>query len=87
MRIAQKIRAGLACNHSVTEAIYNAGFNFNSRSHEGSSKMLDMTTSDYRAGAPPHRNPPSDCCIFARRNPGGAERTRRVCDPDGRRSE
>ena len=39
MRIAQKIRAGLACNHSVTEAISDAGFNSNSRFYEASGKM------------------------------------------------
>ncbi|AMO99056.1 methylated-DNA-[]-cysteine S-methyltransferase family protein [Collimonas arenae] len=47
---AKKIRAGLDRNHSVTEAIYDAGFNSNSRFYEASGKVLGMTPSDYRAG-------------------------------------
>jgi AraC family transcriptional regulator, regulatory protein of adaptative response / methylated-DNA-[protein]-cysteine methyltransferase len=35
---------------SVTEAIYGAGFNSNSRFYEASDKMLGMKPSDYRAG-------------------------------------
>ncbi len=48
---AQKIRAGLGRSHSVTETIYDAGFNSSSRFYEASQTVLGMTPSDYRAGA------------------------------------
>src|SRR5262245_14784816 len=37
-------------SHSVTEAIYDAGFNSSGRFYEKSSKMLGMTPTQYRAG-------------------------------------
>jgi AraC family transcriptional regulator of adaptative response/methylated-DNA-[protein]-cysteine methyltransferase len=47
---AAKIRQGLASGGSVTEAIYDAGFNSSGRFYEKSTDMLGMTPSQYRAG-------------------------------------
>jgi AraC family transcriptional regulator of adaptative response/methylated-DNA-[protein]-cysteine methyltransferase len=47
---ATKIRDGLASAGSVTEAIYDAGFNSSGRFYEKSTDMLGMTPSQYRAG-------------------------------------
>jgi AraC family transcriptional regulator, regulatory protein of adaptative response / methylated-DNA-[protein]-cysteine methyltransferase len=49
-RRAEKIRLGLESRSSVTEAIYDAGFNSSGRFYEKSTKMLGMTPSQYRAG-------------------------------------
>jgi AraC family transcriptional regulator of adaptative response/methylated-DNA-[protein]-cysteine methyltransferase len=47
---AKKVRQGLASGNSVTEAIYDAGFNSSGRFYEKSTDMLGMTPSEYRAG-------------------------------------
>ena len=47
---AKKIRQGLASGNTVTEAIYDAGFNSSGRFYEKSTDMLGMTPSQYRAG-------------------------------------
>lgn len=47
---ARKVREGLASCHSVTEAMYDAGFNSSGRFYERSTGMLGMTPSQYRAG-------------------------------------
>ncbi len=47
---AKKVRRGLASGTSVTEAIYDAGFNSSGRFYEKSTDMLGMTPSQYRAG-------------------------------------
>ena len=47
---AEKVREGLASGSSVTEAIYDAGFNSSGRFYEKSADMLGMTPSQYRAG-------------------------------------
>jgi AraC family transcriptional regulator of adaptative response/methylated-DNA-[protein]-cysteine methyltransferase len=47
---AKKVRQGLASGHTVTEAIYDAGFNSSGRFYEKSTVMLGMTPSQYRAG-------------------------------------
>ena len=49
-RRAAKVRQGLASGCSVTEAIYDAGFNSSGRFYEKSTDMLGMTPSQYRAG-------------------------------------
>jgi AraC family transcriptional regulator, regulatory protein of adaptative response / methylated-DNA-[protein]-cysteine methyltransferase len=49
-RRATKVRQGLASGSSVTEAIYDAGFNSSGRFYEKSTDMLGMTPSRYRAG-------------------------------------
>jgi AraC family transcriptional regulator of adaptative response/methylated-DNA-[protein]-cysteine methyltransferase len=51
-RRAVKVRQGLASGSSVTEAIYDAGFNSSGRFYERSTDMLGMTPSRYRAGGP-----------------------------------
>ena len=47
---AKKVRHGLASGNTVTEAIYDAGFNSRGRFYEKSTGMLGMTPSQYRAG-------------------------------------
>jgi AraC family transcriptional regulator of adaptative response/methylated-DNA-[protein]-cysteine methyltransferase len=48
--LARKVRQGLACGNSVTETIYEAGFNSSGRFYEKAIDMLGMTPSQYRAG-------------------------------------
>jgi AraC family transcriptional regulator of adaptative response/methylated-DNA-[protein]-cysteine methyltransferase len=47
---ASRVREGLAKGHSVTEAIYDAGFNSSGRFYEKSNEMLGMTPTRYREG-------------------------------------
>lgn len=47
---ASRVRDRLARGHSVTEAMYDAGFNSSGRFYEKSRKMLGMTPTQYRAG-------------------------------------
>jgi AraC family transcriptional regulator of adaptative response/methylated-DNA-[protein]-cysteine methyltransferase len=47
---ASRVRDGLARGHSVTEAIYDAGFNSSGRFYEKSKNMLGMTPTQYRSG-------------------------------------
>lgn len=47
---ARKVREGLVSASSVTEAMYDAGFNSSGRFYEKSTAMLGMTPSRYRAG-------------------------------------
>lgn len=47
---AKKVRQGLTSSNTVTEAIYDAGFNSSGRFYEKSTDMLGMTPSQYRAG-------------------------------------
>ncbi len=47
---ASRVRDKLARGHSVTEAMYEAGFNSSGRFYEKSRNMLGMTPTQYRAG-------------------------------------
>jgi AraC family transcriptional regulator of adaptative response/methylated-DNA-[protein]-cysteine methyltransferase len=47
---AKRVRDELAGSRTVTEAIYDAGFNSASRFYETSDQFLGMTPTDYRAG-------------------------------------
>ncbi len=47
---AERVRSNLQQNSSVTEAIFNAGYNANSRFYEKSDALLGMTPSNYKAG-------------------------------------
>lgn len=47
---AERMRASLAGSASVTEAIYNAGFNSDGRFYSTSNAQLGMTPTQYRAG-------------------------------------
>jgi AraC family transcriptional regulator of adaptative response/methylated-DNA-[protein]-cysteine methyltransferase len=47
---ASRVRDGLAMGHSVTEAMYDAGFNSSGRFYEKSKNMLGMTPTQYRSG-------------------------------------
>lgn len=46
----KRLRAGLGSGASVTEALYDAGFNSSSRFYAVSSKVLGMTPTDFRKG-------------------------------------
>jgi AraC family transcriptional regulator of adaptative response/methylated-DNA-[protein]-cysteine methyltransferase len=46
------VRKSLSKSDTVTGAIYDAGYNSNSRFYETSNQILGMTPSDYRAGGP-----------------------------------
>jgi AraC family transcriptional regulator, regulatory protein of adaptative response / methylated-DNA-[protein]-cysteine methyltransferase len=48
--MAKRVRAKLGESSSVTEAIYDSGFNSNSRFYETSNQLLGMTPSEFRAG-------------------------------------
>lgn len=45
-----RVRKQLTKSQSVTDAIYDAGYNANSRFYQQSPQLLGMTPSDYRAG-------------------------------------
>lgn len=47
---ARKLRQQLQCSESITEAVYEAGFNSNSRFYESSNARLGMTPGAYRDG-------------------------------------
>jgi AraC family transcriptional regulator, regulatory protein of adaptative response / methylated-DNA-[protein]-cysteine methyltransferase len=47
---AIRVRQGLMTSNSVTEAIYDAGFNSSGRFYEKSTDMLGMTPTQYRSG-------------------------------------
>lgn len=47
---AKRVRRELQTSTSVTEAIYGAGYNSNSRFYDESRRVLGMTPSEYRAG-------------------------------------
>ena len=47
---SRKLRDGLKGEHSVTQALYDAGFNSNSRFYESANQLLGMKASDYKAG-------------------------------------
>src|SRR5258706_7804405 len=49
-RRAEKVRQGLASGSSVTEAIYDAGFNSSGRFYEKSTDMLGMTPTQFKTG-------------------------------------
>ena len=50
---ARKLREELSsADASITDAIYGAGFNSNSRFYEASGQLLGMRARDYRAGGP-----------------------------------
>jgi AraC family transcriptional regulator of adaptative response/methylated-DNA-[protein]-cysteine methyltransferase len=47
---ATRVRRRLATSHTVTEAIFDAGYNSGGRFYETSQQVLGMTPTDYRAG-------------------------------------
>lgn len=47
---AKRVRSKLSQSDTVTEAIYDAGYNSNGRFYEVSNEMLGMTPSNYRSG-------------------------------------
>jgi AraC family transcriptional regulator of adaptative response/methylated-DNA-[protein]-cysteine methyltransferase len=47
---AKRVRSNLGKSGTVTEAIYDAGYNSNGRFYETSNEVLGMTPSNYRAG-------------------------------------
>jgi AraC family transcriptional regulator, regulatory protein of adaptative response / methylated-DNA-[protein]-cysteine methyltransferase len=49
-RRAERVRSELAASRTVTEAIYDAGYNSSGRFYAQSSEILGMTPKDFRAG-------------------------------------
>ena len=49
---AQRVQSGLRLAGTVTEAMYDAGFNSSGRFYEAAAGLLGMSPSSYRAGAP-----------------------------------
>lgn len=49
-QLEKRVRRALGSSATVTEAIYNAGYNSNGRFYETSNEVLGMTPSSYRAG-------------------------------------
>lgn len=47
---SRKVRDSLKGEHSVTDALYDAGFNSNSRFYESADQLLGMKPRDYKAG-------------------------------------
>ena len=47
---AKRVREGLGRSATVTEAIYDAGFNSNGRFYANASEVLGMTPTDFRSG-------------------------------------
>jgi AraC family transcriptional regulator of adaptative response/methylated-DNA-[protein]-cysteine methyltransferase len=47
---AQRVRSTLSTSGTVTEALYDAGYNSNGRFYATSNEVLGMTPSNYRAG-------------------------------------
>src|SRR6202043_2885076 len=47
---AKKVREGLVSGNSVTEAIYDAGYNSSGRFYEKSTDMLGMTPTQFKTG-------------------------------------
>ncbi|MCK6189185.1 bifunctional DNA-binding transcriptional regulator/O6-methylguanine-DNA methyltransferase Ada [Pseudomonas sp. EYE_354] len=47
---SRKLRDGLKGQHTVTDALYDAGFNSNSRFYASANHVLGMKPSDYKAG-------------------------------------
>lgn len=48
--LRSRVREQLANKGTITQALYDAGYNSNSRFYEASGKMLGMKPTDYRAG-------------------------------------
>ena len=51
---AKRVREGLGRSGTVTEAIYDAGFNSNGRFYANASEVLGMTPTDFRSGGAGH---------------------------------
>ena len=84
---AHAVRTTLARGRSsVTDAIFDAGFNANSRFYEHADAMLGMKPTQYRAGGVDARIEFADRRILAGRDPGRAQPARRLRDLAGRRS-
>ena len=47
---SKRVRKSLSKDHSVTDAIYNAGFNSNCRFYENSNELSGMTPTSFRDG-------------------------------------
>ena len=47
---SRKVRDGLKGQHSVTDTLYDAGFNSNSRFYEAADQLLGMKPRDYKSG-------------------------------------
>ena len=50
----KRVQAGLSRSRTITETIYDSGFNSNGRFYASSAQMLGMTPKDYRSGGGEH---------------------------------
>ena len=83
---AAKVRHGLASGSSVTEVIYNAGFNSSGRFYEKSTDMLGMTPSQYPSRGQQRGYQIRSRPEFARRPVGRIDQQRRCRHPPRGRS-
>ena len=74
------VRKTLHKSDTVTDAIYDAGYNSNSRFYETADRILGMTPSNYRAWGSPNRDPFCRGRMFSGVHPGGSKRSRYLCD-------
>jgi len=83
---SRKVRKGLKGRNTVTDALYDAGFNSNSRFYESADQLLGMKPSDYKSRRHEYSHPFCRRPMFPRRDSGGAKSSRRVRDSAGRRA-
>ena len=80
------VNRGGATDLTVTDAIYDAGFNSSGRAYAAADAALGMTPAALSRGRHGGADPLRRRRVFARLDPGGAERPRAVRDPARRRS-
>ena len=82
----RRVRYELRRASAVTDAIFDAGYNSNSRFYERSNEILGMTPSNYRSGGAgiEIRFAVGECSL--RIDPGCPKRPGRLCNFTGRRS-
>ena len=78
-----RVRNGLASGDSVTEAMYDAGFNSSGRFYEKSTDMLGMTPTTYRSGGANEEIRFAVGAMLAGRSPRCIEQEGRCGDPLG----
>ena len=83
---AKRVRSTLGTRGTVTEAIYDAGYNSNGRFYATANEVLGMTPSNYRAGGAQYSHTLRRGRMFARVHPRRPERARNLRHSAGRRS-
>ena len=82
----KRVRAKLARSGTVTEAIYDAGYNSSGRFYAASAELLGMTPTALPRRRRRHRDPLRGRRVLARRDPGRGDGDGRVRHPARRRS-